>query len=87
MKHKVDVNQPKIVEELRDLSFSVAVTSAAGKGFPDLVVGRAGQNYLFEVKSPGGKLTPAQIKFSKKWRGQWNVIETTEQALTVMGVI
>ena len=84
MKHKIDINQKQIVEELRQLFFSVAVTSAAGKGFPDIVVGYNGKSYLFEIKSPGGKLTPAQIKFSREWRGQWNVIETAEDALAIM---
>ena len=86
MKHKVDINQPQIVKELRQLGFSVAVTSACGGGYPDITVGdpRTGRNYLFEIKSPGGKLTPAQIKFSRDWRGQWNVIETTEDALAIM---
>jgi len=45
---RVDANQKEIVTMLRRMGYSVAVTSDCGKGFPDIVVGRSGKNYLFE---------------------------------------
>jgi Holliday junction resolvase len=68
--HKTDNNQREIVEVLRACGFSVSVTSSAGDGFPDLVAGKHGVNYLIEVKRLGGKLTPRQIKWHDGWRGQ-----------------
>lgn len=35
---RVDANQTKVVEHLRKAGLSVAITSALGNGFPDLVV-------------------------------------------------
>lgn len=42
---KTDDNQKEIVAAFRRLGFTVAVTSALGQGFPDLVVGKWG-NYI-----------------------------------------
>jgi hypothetical protein len=40
---KVDINQKEIVAYLRKIGASVAVMSAVGQGFPDLVVGWRGR--------------------------------------------
>ena len=49
---KTDGNQSPIVHALREAGASVAITSAQGDGFVDLVVGFEGRNYLAEVKEP-----------------------------------
>ena len=59
------------------------------KLIPDIVVGVAGKNFMFEIKdgkktASQKKLTPAQVKFHDEWNGQINVIENVEQALTLM---
>ena len=65
---KIDANQAIIVKQLRKCGVSVAVTSMIGNGFPDLVIGRFGKNYLIELKD-GSKsasrkqLTNDEIKF------------------------
>lgn len=89
---KIDTNQNDIVSKLRKIGCSVAITSMIGKGFPDIVVGRAGINYLFEIKN--GKKAPSQkrltqdeLKFFENWRGQVNIIENFEDALKIMGVL
>lgn len=44
-------------------------TGDVGNGFPDLVVGWLGHTFLFEVKSPGGKLRPNQALKKAAWKG------------------
>ena len=88
-KARVDANQSSIVEALRGIGASVAVTSAVGKGFPDLVCGYRGRNHLFEVKNPGvpkadQQLTAEQVEFKAAWRGHWAVIRDAGEAIEVM---
>lgn len=83
MRHsRTDANQKDLVKELRRRGFLVAVTSDAGDGFPDLVIGwrdavllnRPKGLALIELKD-GNKvpseqrLTPAQVKFHDDWKG------------------
>lgn len=89
---KVDENQKELVSQLRHHGCSVAVTSGVGVGFPDIVVGYKGQNFLFEVKDPAKppsarKLTNDQEEFHWKWRGQIDVIETADEAIEIMGMM
>jgi len=85
---KVDANQSDIVDAFRAMGFSVAVTSSAGQGFPDLVVGGYGLNVLVEVKD-GGKtpsrrrLTACQSDFRAGWRGWYEIVENVAQAVSV----
>lgn len=56
---------------------------------PDIVVGKSGRNYLFEVKDPAQvpskrKLTVLEQEFFDVWRGQVHKIESAEDALRVM---
>lgn len=86
---KIDDNQKTLVQHLRRCGFSVAVTSALGKGFPDIVVGSSGRNYLFEIKDPAKcparrRLTEDEAEFKTKWRGQYDVIETIDDALRII---
>lgn len=82
---RVDDNQKAIVRYLRDMGVSVAVTSAIGKGFPDLVCGYKGKNILLELKD-GNKplsaqvLTPEQRIWHYDWKGQVTVINSAEAA-------
>lgn len=85
---RIDSNQNVIVAALRAIGCSVAITSGIGKGFPDLVVARAGKNYLIEIKDPSKpkadrQLTPAQVKFHSEWRGQIAVVETIDEAIKI----
>ncbi len=75
---KIDNNQTEIVNYLRAYGFSVAITSSAGDGFPDLVAGKHGVNYLIEVKGEKGKLTPMQKIFHDNWQGQIMVARSIE---------
>jgi len=91
MAKRVDANQKKIVEQLRKLGCSVAVTSMMGKGFPDFVIGLRGKNYLIELKdgakSPSQrKLTPDEVKFHAQWRGQIAVCKDINEIIKLIGL-
>ena len=92
MPKRTDSNQTQIVTALRKLGCSVAITSSLGKGFPDIVVGWKGRNYLFEIKdgekSPSQrKLTPDEVKFHEFWYGDIRVVESVDDALKAVGAI
>jgi hypothetical protein len=72
---RIDDNQNLIVKQLRQLGYSVYITSMVGKGFPDLVIGRRNKNYLVELKDgskplSAQKLTPAEVDFINHWQGE-----------------
>ena len=86
---RVDANQADIVKGLRAIGCSVAVTSSAGDGFPDLVVGYYGKNFLLEVKDGDKppskrKLTPEQEQFHINWRGQIAIVESIDAAIALV---
>lgn len=89
---RIDANQGLIVAALRKVGASVAITSGAGNGLPDLLVGFRGETYLLEVKdgtkAPSAKrLTPDEAYFVAHWTGRPVVIvETPEDALRAIGV-
>lgn len=75
---RVDKNHKEIVEAYRAHGFSVADTSRCGDGFPDIVVGKHGVDYLVEIKSGEGKLKKTQEDFRDNWRGSYRVVRTLE---------
>lgn len=84
-----DANQGQIVQQCRDLGYSVAVTSDLGNGFPDIMVGTAGFNLMFEIKDPSQppskrRLTPNEVDFHAGWRGQIDVVETIDDIVRVV---
>jgi hypothetical protein len=87
----VDKNQLATIKEFQRAmpDASVFDASACGEGFPDLVVGWRGRNYLFEVKNPdvrpsGRKLTEPQEAFHGSWQGQVHVVHSAAEMLAVM---
>jgi len=89
---RVDDNQAEIVAALRKCGCTVQSLAAVGNGVPDLLVGRAGVNYLLEVKD-GSKpksareLTPDELRWLYAWRGSAAVVETVEEAMKAVGVL
>ena len=89
---RIDANQGVIVAALRGVGASVAITSGAGNGLPDLIVGFRGETFLLEVKDgakvPSAKrLTEAEQTFVDNWRGRPVVIvETVADALRAIGL-
>jgi hypothetical protein len=83
---RVDANQKEITETFRKLGATVQIISEIGKGCPDLILGAFGKNYLIEVKDgakplSSQKLTPHEIGFFDKWRGQVCIIRSKEEAI------
>lgn len=91
LKARTDDNQKLIVEQLRKLGVSVAVTSMLGKGFPDLVLGYQNRNFLVELKD-GAKpksqkgLTMDEAKFFTAWKGQCDKCESLEEVCKIIGI-
>lgn len=85
---RADLNQSEIVKTLRAVGATVHITSQVGNGFPDLVCGIFGKNYLIEVKNKAtyGKLSTEQLIFRDKWKGKVHVVETIDEALKIIGV-
>lgn len=84
-----DSNQALLVEQMRKIGLSVFVTSRVGEGFPDVIVGTKGKNYLFEIKDPKKPpskrtLTEDEKLFFRTWRGQVRVIETIDDVIKVI---
>jgi hypothetical protein len=89
---RTDANQTRIVNALRDVGASVAITSGAGDGLPDLLVGFRGDTFLLEIKDGDKppskrKLTRDEQWFVDHWTGRPVVIVTDEaEALRALGL-
>lgn len=86
MTHNIDANQNVIVDALRAVGCTVKSLAAVGLGFPDLIVGYRGQNFLLEIKSEKGKLRPTQKEFFEWWQGQSDLVREIEEAFRVVGI-
>jgi len=83
---RIDANQESIVAALRKAGCSVQSLARVGAGCPDILVGRAGSNWLMEIKTDGGTLTQAQLDWNREWNGQADVVRSLEGALAVVGL-
>ena len=89
LRGRTDANQSQIVRDLRKMGAVVFSTANIGSGFPDLLVGWRGANWLFEVKDSNQppskqKLTDDEKDFHLAWNGQVAVITSAEQAMEIM---
>lgn len=89
---RIDRNQNEIVQFFRNSGFSVAITSGLGAGFPDVVLGFQGCNFLVEIKDgnkppSAQKLTDAESKFFDQWKGQVCIINSIEAAINLVNEI
>jgi hypothetical protein len=87
---RTDANHKQILSECRQIvGLTVFSTHEVGKGFPDIVVGYKGKNYLFEIKDgtkppSARKLTLPEIAFHMDWKGQVNTVHSIEDILSVL---
>ena len=85
---KVDSTQPAIVDALRKRGAKVWSLATVGRGFPDLLVMVPGMGsrgwFLLECKTPGGKLTPAQVEWHAANDGVAHVVESPEEAIAIV---
>jgi hypothetical protein len=63
-----------------------------GDGCPDILFGGYGENHLAEIKDgkkppSKQKLTPDQIFFHSKWRGDIFILHSVEETLLVISEI
>lgn len=91
---RTDSNHRDVVDELRQTmpDASIFDASGTGAGFPDLVVGWRGMNYLFEIKDPekpksSRSLTDAQDTFHLSWQGQVTVVHTAAEIIATIAKI
>lgn len=90
--HRIDTNQTEIVDGLRQLGYSVAITSALGDGFPDLVVARNKINIMLEVKNgflppSHRRLTAEEAIFKENWKGQLDMVNSLDEAIVICNSI
>ena len=83
---RVDDNQRRIVSALRQIGATVFVTSSLGGGFPDLVVGYRGKNFLLEIKDgekipSKRRLTRDEEAFILSWNGSVDVVKSVDEAI------
>ncbi len=81
MANRRDSTHATIVAELRRAGFSVRDTSRVGDDFPDILVGRFGEEDKFEIKGPDGDLTEGQIKFAHEWQGRKPIVARTSDEI------
>lgn len=81
-----DLNQNDIVDALEHCGCSVTDMSAAGEGFPDLLVTLAGRHFLVEIKSDKGMLTQPQVEFHQKHTPVY-IVRSIAEALRVVGLV
>lgn len=91
-KARIDRNQVEIVKTFRQYGASVVHTHTLGRGFPDIVVGYQGNNFLIEIKDwlkpeSQRKLTEAEQEFSNNWKGQYDIIESVGDVVSFMETI
>ena len=89
---RVDENQREIVAALRAAGATVEPLHFVGRGFPDILVGYRGRNYLIEIKDgrkppSRRRLTPDEQAWHERWRGQVAVAESVEDALKIIGAV
>lgn len=64
------------------------IKAASGQaGVPDLLVSFRGRWYVLELKTPKGKLSPAQQAWHTKQQAPVFVVRTPEEALTAIGLV
>jgi hypothetical protein len=84
MPKRIDGNHGEIVQALRDIGATVQSLASIGKGCPDILVGYHSKNFLFEIKSEKGFLTPSEKSWFVKWQGQWELITSSEEAIKIV---
>lgn len=87
---RTDRNHAEIIKALRKIpNLSVFSTHEVGKGFPDIVIGYKGVNYLIEIKDgnkplSARKLTDSEVKFHQDWRGQIKIVNNLDEVLNLL---
>jgi Holliday junction resolvase len=86
---RTDDNQAQLVSALRKAGCNVLSLAAIGQGCGDLLVHRAGELYMLEIKDGSKyasqrKLTKHQEQFHKDW--PVHVVKDIDEALRAVGL-
>ncbi len=81
---KLDDNHAAIVASLKAMGASVETIQGATAGTPDLVVRIFGMERLAEVKPPGEKLNPNQVKWWGAWGREATILRTTDDCAALV---
>jgi hypothetical protein len=80
-----DLNEPEIISALQQCGCDVERIDLC-----DLIVGRAGVNYLLEIKRPDrrseSRIKPRQKRMRSTWSGQYAIVTTVAEALKAVGL-
>lgn len=83
---KVDINQPLLVKQIRELGGYVLHVHQLKNAF-DILVGYEGKTYIIEIKNNSkGKLTPGEIKCKTGFNSvgvEYHVIWNIEQFIKI----
>ncbi len=53
----------------------------------DALVEYRGEMVLVDVKGPKGRFTPAQQRFTARWRGRWAILRTEADCVELLRVL
>ena len=77
---RVDANQGEIVAGLRKLGISIEIIEEP----LDCLGWWRGEYFLLEIKTPGGRLTKAQVEFINRWPGRIHIAESLQEAIELI---
>jgi hypothetical protein len=83
--HRVDANQAAIVEALQRAGCTTLSLTSIGNGCPDLLVARANQYFLLELKADS-ELAKSQIDWINAWNAKVHVVRSVGEALAAVGL-
>lgn len=83
---RVDSNQPKIINELRSLGYSVV------PGMDDILVGYNGKTYWYEIKTEDcrssktglildSKIKPSQHEILRTYKGHYKIVTSLQEII------
>jgi Holliday junction resolvase len=84
---RVDSNHAEIVESFRSLGWSVLNVSQL-KNCCDIAASKSGKTFMIEIKDGAKppsqrKLTSGEIEFKDRWLGEWLLIKSMDDVITL----
>jgi hypothetical protein len=83
--HRVDANQADVIAALNRAGCSTQSLTSIGNGCPDLLVARAGQMWVLELKGDS-ELAQSQIAWINAWNAKVHVVRSIDEALAAVGL-
>ena len=83
-RHRSDSNQSPLIKAAECMGASTWITSGAGGGGPDTVIGHHSRNHMVEWKVPGASRRQNQKDFHANWKGAPILTIRTEAELITL---